>query len=153
MKKLNLKLLPLFIIIGTCVFAFQNCGSGGSLDGGVNTGVVGEQDGELTGIDDISTAEIQFQYSKLTLNNDAQSVVASGSCPLDQEGAVLSWNFVDHQNPDQILFKGKATCGASGVFSVSFVGAQGLACDGQYQLKAYFGGASTETLVSKICAN
>jgi len=150
MKRYKVKVIGIFVMLSALILQFQNCGSKASLqDGQPETLPLESADGDLSGIDNISTGGIQFVQSKTVVDSDDQHVSAFGTCSQDQNGGQLSWKLFDEN--DTLLFKGKSNC-QSGIFEVAFDGADSLTCGASLKLVATFGAqAKTETLINKNC--
>ena len=128
MKTHQYKILIIFAILSGILIQYQNCGSKGSLDSSATTAPVISGDdssgGEMHAINPISTGGIQFLQAKTTIGTSDQNISAYGTCSVDQQGAILSWQLFD--DGGHLLFSGKAPCD-KGVFQVAFDGAEDLA--------------------------
>lgn len=148
MKNYHLRVLTIFIVLSGILVQYQNCGS----KGGVTDAVVSEeipQDDRRDVINEVNTGDIQFIQAKTTVNGSDSNLAVFGTCSLEHNKALLSWELLDVNG--ERLFSGQSMCSA-GVFKVEFEGVDSLACGSSLALKAYFGAqAQTQTVINKKC--
>jgi hypothetical protein len=153
MKRYQYKVFAVFAVTCLLLLQYQNCGSSKNLNPVAEDQSLSapedSADGDMHVINEVNTGGIQFVQSKTVVSSSDSDFSAFGTCSLEHQGALLSWQLLDESGSS--LFKGKSKC-ENGVFRVDFQGVDSLACGTNLILKAAFGAqAETQTLISKNC--